>query len=355
MGFVPVQPRTAPAAADYTTTTTHKVKVESDPREPGPGAALSGSPLIWFTAAMRRTLAIVNPASGNGATARFWPKARRELEAAGAPVDAVLTEGPGHATSLARRAGGDGYEVVLYVGGDGTANEVTNGLMEVPAAARPALAALPRGTGGDFPASLAMAPGAEAAALRLLGDRTRRIDVAASSFTSLDGTQTRRYFLNIADAGIGGYVAERVNRTTKVFGGFASFLYATLATFWTMEKPYATVWVDGETVHRGPATSVAVCNGSRFGGGMLMAPEALPDDGLLDVVVIGDIGKIDLALNLPRLYRGTHLDHRKVHAFRGREVRVDTPAPAPLEIDGEHPGMTPFHVWIEPGALSVVV
>jgi len=304
---------------------------------------------------MRRTLAIVNPASDNGGTARFWPKARRVLEAEGVSMEAAMTKGPGHATALARRAGGDGFEVVLYVGGDGTANEVVNGLMEVPAAARPALAALPRGTGGDFPASLAMVPGPEAAATRLLGDRERIIDVAASSFTALDGTQTRRFFLNIADAGIGGYVAERVNRTSKVFGGFASFLYATLAAFWTLEKPQATVTVDGETVHRGPATSVAVCNGSRFGGGMLMAPDASPDDGLLDIVIIGDIGKLDLAFNLPRLYRGTHLSHRKVHAFRGKEVHVHTVDPAPLEIDGEHPGMTPFHVWVESGALRVVV
>lgn len=304
---------------------------------------------------MRRTLAIVNPASDNGATARFWPKGRRALEDAGLPMEAAMTEGPGHATALARRAAAEGVEVVLYVGGDGTANEVANGLMEVPAATRPALAALPRGTGCDFPTSLAMATGTDAAAARLLGARERVIDVAASSYTALDGTQTRRYFLNIADAGIGGYVAERVNRTSKAFGGFASFLYATLATFWTLDKPDATVEVDGVIVYRGPATSVAVCNGSRFGGGMLMAPDARPDDGFLDVVVIGDIGKLDLAFNLPRLYRGTHLSHRKVHAFRGKEVHVDTSTAAPLEIDGEHPGMTPFHVWIEPGALRVVV
>lgn len=86
-----------------------------------------------------------------------------------------------------------------------------------------------------------------------------------------------------------------------------------------------------------------------------MAPRASPDDGVLDIVIIGDIGRVDLALNLPRLYKGTHLSHRKVHAFRGREVHVDTTGPVPLEIDGEHPGMTPFHVWIEPGALRVVV
>jgi diacylglycerol kinase family enzyme len=115
------------------------------------------------------------------------------------------------------------------------------------------------------------------------------------------------------------------------------------------------VEIDGDRVFSGPATTVAVCNGPRFGGGMLMAPDALPDDALLDVVVIGDVTKTDLALNLPRLYRGTHLSHPKVQAFRGREVKVASEASVPLEIDGEHPGTTPFHVWIEPCALRVVV
>lgn len=304
---------------------------------------------------MRRVLAIVNPASNNGTTARFWPKAKRVLEQGGIHLDSVLTEGPGHAVALAERAAEDRFEVVLYVGGDGTANEVANGLLRVPAAGRPALAALPRGTGGDFPKSMGIQPGAKAAAARLLAGSERIIDVASCSFVSLDGQHTRRHYLNIADVGLGGYVAERVNRTTKVFGGFASFLYSTVATFWNLDKPEVSVEIDGKVIFEGPATTVAVCNGPRFGGGMLMAPGARPDDGVLDVVVIGDIGKVDLALNLPRLYRGTHLTHRKVHSFRGAEVKVTTSVSIPLEIDGEHPGTTPFHVWVEPGALRIVV
>ena len=94
---------------------------------------------------MRRTLAIVNPASDNGATARFWPKGRRVLEDAGVRFESVMTEGPGHATALARGAAANGFDVVLYVGGDGTANEVANGLMEVPVAVRPAIACTLKG------------------------------------------------------------------------------------------------------------------------------------------------------------------------------------------------------------------
>jgi len=275
---------------------------------------------------------VVNPAADNGATARYWPKARAELHAAGLSFESALTEGPGHAAALARAAGEAGYDAVLYVGGDGTANEVTNGLMNLPTLARPALAALPRGTGGDFPKSLGLAPGAAAAARRLLAGRERTVDLALARFTGLDGAPARRYFLNIGDVGIGGFVAERVNRTSKM-----------------------TLTVDATRRFAGPATSIAVANGPRFGGGMLMAPGAQPDDGLLDVVVIGDITKVDLALTIHKLYRGTHLSHPKVSVHRGREVLIDTPVPVPLELDGEHPGHSPLHVWVEPAALRVVV
>lgn len=304
---------------------------------------------------MEPVIAIVNPASANGSTARFWPKARRILEDAGIVLEAVMTEGPGHATALARSAGAEGHKTVLYVGGDGTANEVANGLLETPSGARPRLAALPRGTGGDFPKSMGLAVGADAAAARLLRGSERTIDVAVSTFVGLDGSATRRHFVNIADAGLGGYVAERVNRTSKVFGGFASFLYSTISTFWNLENHDMSVTVDGVEVFTGRATTVAVCNGPRFGGGMLMSPEAELDDGLLDIVVIGDMGKADLLVSMRRLYNGTIFAHSKTHLHRGKEVRVEAHMPTPLEIDGEHPGTTPFHVWVEPLALRVVV
>jgi len=339
------------------------------PTQAAPSTALSATRAFWFTQRMAhddadttRTaedrgpiFAIVNPASGNGSTARYWPRARATFAEAGLVMEEALTEGPGHATTLALAAGDQGYRIVLCVGGDGTTNEVANGLLQLPTLARPALATLPRGTGGDLAKSLDMAPGAAEAAARLVRGRERAMDVASCTYRGLDGTNTRRFFLNIADVGIGGYVAERVNRSSKAFGGFASFLWATLAVFATMRKPELTLTIDGKERYRGPATSMAVCNGPRFGGGMLMAPGALVDDGVLDVVVIGDITKADLALNLPKLYRGTHLTHPKVETYPGREIVIESGAPAPLEIDGEHPGTTPFHVWVEPTALRMIV
>ena len=275
--------------------------------------------------------------------------------AAGLLFAEASTEGPGHATALARRAGEQGYGAILYVGGDGTANEVANGILSLPTLARPALAALPRGTGGDFPHNMGMRPGTDAALTRLLQPRERVIDVVAAGYTGFDGNRAQRFFINLADAGIGGFVAERVNRTTKAFGGFASFLWATLATFSTMRKPVVTLTVDGAACYEGPVTSVGVANGARFGGGMILAPGAQPDDGLLDFTVIGDITRADLAWSLHMLYRGTVLTHPKVDSWKGRHGVIATAEPAPLEMDGEHVGTTPFEVWVEPGALRVLV
>ena len=269
-------------------------------------------------------LAIVNPASANGATARFWPQAREVISRAGVSFDEAVTAGPGDAVRLARQAGEAGYGVVLYVGGDGTANEVANGVLQLPPEQRPALAALPRGTGADLPKSLRLDPGPEAAAARLLAGNTRQIDAAVATFTGPDGRTVQRYFVNIADAGIGGYVAERVNRTTKTLGGFVSFLWATLVEFVRLHTPDLTLTVDGRVRFSGPAVSVAVCNGPRFGGGMKMAPQAELDDGVFDIVIIADIGTLDLMVSLPRLYRGTHLTHRKVRSLQGTEILVES-------------------------------
>jgi diacylglycerol kinase (ATP) len=298
---------------------------------------------------------LVNPVSGHGRTARLWPETRKALTAAGLHFREVMTESPLHAVRLARQAAEDGCRILLYVGGDGTANEVVNGLMQLPEHRRPALAALPRGTGGDFPKGLGMAPGTEAAIARILKGRERRVDVVRSSFTGLDGRPATRCYVNIADAGMGGGVSERVNRTSKRFGGFASFLWATLASLWTYRNPELDVTVDGALRHSGRLLTAVAANGPRFGGGMLMAPRAVQDDGLLDVVIIGDISKPDLLHSLPRLYNGTHLSHPLVTMWRGREMAVSGPLPVPLEIDGEYPGVTPFRAWIEPRALRVVV
>lgn len=298
--------------------------------------------------------AVVNPASAGGSTAAFWPRAEAALRKAGVRLEAVLTQGRGHATTLAREAGERGYKTVLYVGGDGTANEVANGLLQLPPDERPALAALPRSSGGDFPKALGMVRGLEAAVARLLAGRRTSIDVARSSFVGFDDRPVERAFINVADAGLGGLVTERVNSSRKPLGGTIAFLWAILASFWAYKNIPMAITVDGTTVHTGPVATAIVANGSYFGGGVKIAPSATPCDGMLDIVVVGDINKFDLISQVPNIYRGTHIRHPKVSVYRGTQVSVVATDPLPLDLDGEYPGFGPFRVRLDPGALEVI-
>lgn len=243
---------------------------------------------------------------------------------------------------------------MLYVGGDGTANEVANGLLELPREHRPALASLPRGSGGDFPRALGLRPGIGEAVARIRANRRVTIDVARSTFSAPGHSPLDRAFINVADAGIGGVVVERVNRSRKPLGGTVAFLWALLTSFWSYVNIPMKIVVDSVTVHEGPAATAIVANGSYFGGGVKIAPAARPDDGSLDIVVVGDINKADLLSQIPHIYRGTHVHHPKVSIYHGREVWVEAAVPSPLDLDGEQPGYTPFRVSLDPAALEVL-
>ena len=166
-------------------------------------------------------------------------------------------------------------------------------------------------TGADLIKTLKIPKDAEQAAGVIARGRTRRIDVGRLTFRDHDGAEVKRYFVNIASFGMGGAVDERVNRTTKVFGGFASFLWATLVTLFTYRNPPVSVSVDGGDPVELKITNVAVANGRFFGGGMMVAPKAEMDSGLFDVVFIGTMTVPEALGSISRIYKGTHLARPK--------------------------------------------
>jgi diacylglycerol kinase family enzyme len=151
-----------------------------------------------------------------------------------------------------------------------------------------------------------------------------------------------------------GAIAQRANDTSKALGGKASYLWATFAVFARWSNSEVEVSVDGQT-RRAPMHDVIVANGPFLGGGMKIAPDAEPDDGVFDVLLIGDISKRDLVLTMPKIFRGTHLPHPKAELLRGARVTVDAPEPLPIELDGEQPGTTPARFEVVPQALRVRV
>jgi diacylglycerol kinase (ATP) len=241
----------------------------------------------------------------------------------------------------------------VALGGDGTVNEVVNGLAP-SGPSGPELAILPFGTGRDTIRTYGIPKNAKRALELLRGGRARTIDLGRATFQT-DSGEGSRWYINIGSCGLTGAVAQRAERTSKRLGGTPSFLFATVATFAAWRNvPFRVVVDDGPPLEL-VANNVICANGRAFGGGFRVCPQAEPDDGLLDVLVWGDVGKLDLALNLPRLYRGTHLGHRKVTVLRARKVYVEPERPLPLELDGERPGMTPATFEIAPQALRLRV
>jgi diacylglycerol kinase (ATP) len=296
------------------------------------------------------TVFVVNPASANGSTGKRWPEMAHRAAAVGLRGDTLMSDGPGGVREQARRAAANGAGLVVVVGGDGTVNEAVNGLAGTEAE----LGIIPMGTGTDFVRTFRIPTKLEAALDVLTEGQTRTIDVGKAEYRAWDGRDASAYFANMASAGMSGAVAQRANATSKALGGRVSFLWATLAVFARWQNSDVSVEADGER-REGRMLDVVVANCQYLGGGMRMCPEAVPDDGLFDVLVIGDITKRDLAVTLPKVYRGTHLPHPKAEALRARTVTVDAPAPLPIELDGEQPGTTPVRFEIVPGALRLRV
>ena len=250
---------------------------------------------------------VLNPASAGGRTLRRWPGTMRALRAAGVSFEVHQTAGPGDATQSVRAALADGRRTIVVVGGDGTLNEVVNGFFDAggaPIGGDAVLALLPSGTGGDFRRAVGI-PSDIAAAARLIAVASvRHIDAGRIEFAG--GVQ--RFFLNIADCGMGGEVVARVNRSSYKAGGVrgsAMFLGTALTTLLSFTSRNARIEIDGTLVER-DVRSVVIANGRYFGGGMHVAPNALLDDGQFDVVIIGETGRTRALTGIASLYRGRH-------------------------------------------------
>ena len=312
---------------------------------------------------MPSPLLIVNPAAGGGRTARLWPELRDALARLGFRFDHVETRGPREAIRLAAEAVSRAVPLVVAVGGDGTLNEVINGITE-PAdergRPRTTLGAILTGRGRDGCRTLGLPLGPRRSVSRLVGGRDALLDLGLAEWPG-----GRRFFVNAAGAGFDAAVAARAART--VGGGLVPYLRAVVGSLRDYRPVVATVTREDEpsddpssaastaASSRGPVAAVVVGNGAWFGGGMKIAPGADPSDGVLDVVVLGALGRAELLAWLPSLYWGGHLRNPRVRLTRARSVHVESPSPMPVELDGEPCGTTPLRVRVCPKALRVRV
>ena len=254
---------------------------------------------------------------------------------------------------LAEKASRAGAELVVAVGGDGTLNEAVNGL--VRAGRSTELATIPLGTGMDFVRTYKIPSRFEDAVTTARDGKTRVIDVGRVTYRTWDGTVAERYLANVGSVGMSAAVAQRANGMSKALGGRATFFYALVRVFLAWQNTVVSVELDGGEQREGRMHDVIVANGQYHGGAMWLAPQAQPDDGVFDVVLIGDITKRDFVTTAPKIYRGTYLAHPKVELVRTRTVAVDASEHLPIELDGEQVGTTPVRFEVVPGALRVRV
>jgi diacylglycerol kinase (ATP) len=272
--------------------------------------------------------------------------------ALGLSGETLLSERGGHLIELAERAARDGADLVVAVGGDGTLNETVNGLLR--GGGGPELATIPLGTGMDFVRTYGIPSRFEDAVRTAIDGQTRAVDVGRVTYRTWAGDEQERYVCNVGSVGMSAAVAQRANGMSKVLGGRVTFFYALTRVFLTWENTEVTVTLDGAE-RRGRMHDVIVANGPWHGGGMKLAPDARPDDGLFDVVLIGDVSKVDFLTTAPKLYKGRHVSHPKVEVLRSPRVEVDAPERLPIEVEGEQVGTTPAAFEIVPGALRVRV
>lgn len=305
-----------------------------------------------------RVRVLVNPTAGSGSSARRLPLALQELKRAGIHADVAETRGPGDAARLVREGHGDGVDCVALMGGDGTLNEASQAFID-PAGnllPGPALALLPSGTGGDFRKSFGLGTQVEEAIARLVSSPPRRVDLGVLELCGHDGRPLIRSFINIASFGIGGLTDRIVNSSPKWMGGRTAFALGTLRALAVYRNADVRVRVDDQPWIEGPIFNVAIANGRYFGGGMLIAPDADPSDGALDVVAMMDLSALESVSLSPQVYRGQHLGHSKVRASRGQRVTAEALAPRKevlIDMDGETPGRLPLVARVLPSALRI--
>jgi diacylglycerol kinase (ATP) len=308
-----------------------------------------------------RTFAVVNPRSGNGRTGRMRKEIEAKLAEVCGSITVGVTRGPMDAAALTSQALLDGYEQIVAVGGDGTINEVVNGFFRNGMALNPNahLALLTNGTGGDFRKTFGIEDGLAASLKRIAEGKPKRIDVGKLSYVTADGKPGLRYFANIASFGLSGEVVGRVNRArfSKLFGGKFAFRWGAMRAALSYKDKPVRLKVDNVFDEVLTVSTVAVCNGRYFGGGMKIAPDALPDDGLFDVIVLGVAPRGQGIKDMGKLYTGEHVHLPYVKVLRGASV-IATPVQATeragvfLDVDGEGPGKLPAMFDVMHKALS---
>lgn len=306
---------------------------------------------------MGSALVVVNPAARRGGCGRNWPRVEAAIRRHLSDPAIVFTEAPGDATRLVRAGIQRGVEHVIAVGGDGTVNEALNGFVDEDAtAAGVTLSPIPAGTANELCRALGLLRGEDAAFRALAAGNRRLIDMIRVDCEGLDGKPVTRYGYLTASFGAAAEISYRTSasRFLKKLGGRFSYFAVTLMVTLTYQHRKVRLAIDEQPVETQTLYAGLCCNAPNGGGGMLLAPMAKMDDGVLDLVTFGDIARSDILLQKPSwLFEGKHIEHPKVSVRHGRRFRIEADADTLVDLDGETIGRLPASIIVLPRSLPV--
>ncbi|MCF8224430.1 MAG: diacylglycerol kinase family lipid kinase [Bacteroidales bacterium] len=304
---------------------------------------------------MKNWLVVVNPAAGGGKAEKAWPIIKGLLKKHNFRFDPVFTSRRLHAMLISRNKINEGYNKIIVVGGDGTMNEVINGVFaqqRIPTN-EVMLGIITVGTGNDWGKMFNIPQDYEQAVITIKNQKTFVQDAGVVTYMR-SGKNWQRYFINIAGMGFGAKVVARTNRMKErgksSVGLYMTTLFTSLLSYRSIK---AKIEIDGNAFKR-KVFSMNIGIGKYNGGGMMQIPHAIADDGLYSITLIKKIGRLNVIANINKLYNGKITQHRKVESYTGKTINVDSPSLLQLETDGETLGHSPMEFQIIPRSLKVI-
>lgn len=283
------------------------------------------------------TLFIVNPSAGRGRCLNIWRSLEHRITI---PYSVTMTQGPGDATKKARDAVKQGFKKIVSVGGDGTLNEVVNGIV----GSKIELGVIPAGSGNDF---------AKTAGIPL--NATEALEYAQrgrSDFIDL-GKFNGSYFINCSGAGFDAEVVRTVNEDMRLLKGTGAYVASVLVSLIRFAPWDAVITVDGKIFKRN-VWLIAAAKGKYFGGGMMIAPDASMESGQFDVCIVNKMSRFDIIRFLPKVFKGAHTSHPAFEVIRGKHIQIESEESVPIQVDGENKGRLPADFSVLPKAVKVI-
>ncbi|MEN8222923.1 MAG: diacylglycerol kinase family protein [Acidobacteriota bacterium] len=303
---------------------------------------------------MEKVHIIVNPYSARGKTEYRWENIKSVIKHYFSEFKYIFTEKPNQATEIAREILSDGFNLIIGIGGDGTLNEITNGFFSGKSNKvineEASLGIIPSGTGSDFIRFLKIPRDFRKSIELIKNSKKKKIDVGKITFPGIEND--KKFFINIADFGLGADVVKKLTEVPESKRGPLSYYTGLLSTIKNYQSKNVEITIDGNKKVSGKYLIGAVANGGIFGGGMMIAPNAEVDDGYFDLVLVKDMKRLEIVRNTPLLYKGTIINNPKVEVHRAKLIEVTAKEDTNLEFDGEFGGKIPARFEIVERVLN---